>query len=50
MDIGPVKEIWYLYLILSSGEMFSNAHDLTINGGYYYSGQILIQQPPSQGN
>ena len=38
-----------LILILPSGEMFSNAHHLVLNGGHYYSGQIFLQQPTHQG-
>ena len=30
-------------------EMFSNAHDLTINGGNYYNGNTFIQHASSQG-
>lgn len=37
-------------VILPSGEIFSNAHHLTVNGGQYYSGQFLLQQPLHQGN
>ena len=30
-------------------EMFSNTHDLTINGGNYYNGDTFIQYASSQG-
>ena len=37
------------FWFLSSGEMFSNAHDFVVNGGNYYSGRIFIQQPLDHG-
>lgn len=44
-----MKSSMMLIFILPSGEMFSNAHHLVLNGGHYYSGQIILQQPTHQG-
>ena len=39
----------FSYSILFSGEILSNAHDVIITGGNYYTGHICIQHASREG-
>jgi hypothetical protein len=49
IDIFPAVIFIFSYSILFSGEILSNAHDVIITGGNYYSGHICIQHASSEG-